>query len=299
MKKELLASAVALLLGLGVSAQEQKKQPDAAAQQAAKANEMVNKMKEEAAAYYAGADTAEYGVRYRLRYLCNKKKNLRFEEDRVVLVSPGTTLDMSYQGIGEARWRLANPNGKGGDMSLAYHLTPAFYFYYPESGRMVRTYRIITDEFLLDDSKCENDWKVTAEEKKIGEYNCRKATLDKGGRKWTAWFTNDLPHRAAPRTFTGLPGVVLEVTDADREVCWMFNGLVHSIPDSRLYIKMPEKLTQASPEDFRKILRVFSLSDNSYIQQSGVMSKNPGHYPEKYSPSTGIDACEIDNPIER
>ena len=29
------------------------------------------------------------------------------------------------------------------------------------------------------------------------------------------------------------------------------------------------------------------------------MSKNSSHYPEKYTPSTGIDACEIDNPIER
>ena len=74
---------------------------------------------------------------------------------------------------------------------------------------MVRTYRIVTDEFLIDDAKCENKWNVTSEEKKIGEYNCRKATLDKGGRKWTAWFTTDLPHQAAPRTFAGLPGVVL------------------------------------------------------------------------------------------
>jgi len=170
MKKELLAIAVALMLGLGVNAQEQKKQPDAGAQQA---NEMVNKMKEEAAAYYAGADTADYGVRYRLRYLCNKKKNIRFEEDRVVLISPDVTLDMSYQGIGETRWRMANPKGQGGDRSLAYHLTPNFYFYYPSSGRMVRTYRIITEEFLLDDARCENNWKITDEEKKIGEYNCR------------------------------------------------------------------------------------------------------------------------------
>ncbi|MDE7147954.1 MAG: GLPGLI family protein [Duncaniella sp.] len=296
MKKELLATAVALALGFGVNAQEQKKQPDAGAQQA---NEMVNKMKEEAAVYYAGADTADYGVRYRLRYLCNKKKNIRFEEDRVVLINPDVTLDMSYQGIGETRWRMANPKGQGGDRSLAYHLTPDFYFYYPSSGRMVRTYRIVSEEFLLDDAKCENNWKITDEEKKIGEYNCRKATLDRGGRQWAAWFTTDLPHWGAPRTFAGLPGVVLEVADADREVCWMFNGLVNSIPDSKLYIKMPEKFAQASPEEFRKILRVFSLSDNSYVQQSGVMNKNSSHYPEKYSPSTGIDACEIDNPIER
>lgn len=298
MKKEILASVVALILGLGVSAQDNRQQHDAGSQQA-KANEMLNKMKEEAAAYYVGADSAEYGVRYRLNYLCNKKKNFRFEEDRVVLVTPGATLDMSWQGIGEARWRQANPNGQGGDMSLAYHLTPDFYFYYPEYGRMVRTYRIVTDEFLIDDAKCENKWNVTSEEKKIGEYNCRKATLDKGGRKWTAWFTTDLPHQAAPRTFAGLPGVVLELSDADNEIRWMFNGIVNSTPDSKLYIKMPEKFTPATPAEFKKILRVFALSDNSYVQSSGVMSKRPGHYPEKYSPSTGIDACDIDNPIER
>ena len=65
MKKEILASAIVLVLGLGVSAQDHKQQHDAGSQQA-KANEMLNKMKEEAAAYYAGADSAEYGVRYRL-----------------------------------------------------------------------------------------------------------------------------------------------------------------------------------------------------------------------------------------
>ena len=92
---------------------------------------------------------------------------------------------------------------------------------------------------------------------------------------------------------------MLELSDADNEIRWMFNGIVNSTPDSKLYIKMPEKFTPATPAEFRKILRVFALSDNSYVQSSGVMSKRPGHYPEKYSPSTGIDACDIDNPIER
>lgn len=295
MKKILLAAA-ALIIAAGASAQKQ--QPDAS-QQAAKAQEMLNKMKEEAAAYYADADTAEYGVRYRLRYLYNKKKNLLFEEDRVVLVTPATTLDMSYQGIGETRWRLANPQGYGADMTLAYHLTPKFYFYYPESGRLLRTYRIISDEFLLGDAKCENKWNITDEKKKIGEYECRKATLDKGGRKWTAWFTTDLPHSAAPSDFVGLPGVVIELADADNEVSWTFNSIVNNIPDSKLYIKVPRNLVKADPADFKKIVRVFSLSDNNYLQSSGVMNKSKGHYPEKYTPSTGVDAIDIDNPIER
>ena len=58
---------------------------------------------------------------------------------------------------------------------------------------MVQTYRIIAEEFKLSDSTCANKWDITSEEKKIGEYNCRKATLEKDGRKWTAWFTTDLP----------------------------------------------------------------------------------------------------------
>ena len=263
-------------------------------------NDMMAKMKEEAAAYYAGVDTADYGVRYRFKYKFNKEHDLGYEEDRVVLVRPEVTLDMSYEGIGETRWRQAHPDSQGGDMSLAYHLTPSYYFYYPESGRSVKTYRIIAEEFLLNDSMGEtNKWNITSEKKRIGDYECRKATLDKDGRRWTAWFTNDLPHKAAPRTLTGLPGVVLEVSDADGEVRWLFNGIVENLPDSKLYVKFPDKFTTVPAADFPKIVKLFGRSSNSTIQDSGIMDKYPGHYPEKYRPSTGIDGLNIDNPIER
>ena len=294
MNKGIIAAAFAIALAVPAFAQQQT--PDGGNK---KADDAAAKMKEEAKAYFADTDTAEYGVRYRLFYLYNKEKNLLFEEDRVVLVRPEVTLDMSYEGIGETRWRLANPNSRGGDMGLAYHLTPSFYFYYPETDRFVKTYRIISEEFLLSDGKSENKWEIGKEEKKIGLYNCRKATCEIGGRKWTAWFTTDLPHRAGPRTLTGLPGVVLEAYDQEREVRWMFNGLVENMPESPLYVKIPSKYTDIPVENFPKILRLFSLSDNSYIQSAGVMSKSPGYYPEKYRPSTGIDACLVDNPIER
>lgn len=270
--------------------------------QQARYNEMMARMNEEAKVYYANADTADYGVRYRMKYLFNKAKNLTYLEDRVVLVSPGVSLDMTYEAMGEARWFKANPGTQGGDPGLAYHLTPSFYFYYPATGRQVNTYRIITEEFLLADGKCENRWDITDEEMKIGVYNCRKATLEKGGRKWTAWFTTDLPHRAAPRDFNGLPGVVLQLTDADKEVCWYFNGLVENLDDDKLFIRFPDRFTDIPAGHFDKVLRLFAIADvsgNNYVQRSGVMDKSQSFYPEKYRPSTGIDACVIDNPIER
>lgn len=258
------------------------------------------KDKEEADAYYANADTADYGVRYRFKYLFNKQKNLTYEEDRVVLVTPAVTLDMSYEGIGERRWRTANPDGHGGDPSLAYHLTPSYYFYYPETQRSVNTYRIISEEFMLADFTCGNKWDISDDEKKIGDYNCKKATLEKDGRTWTAWYTTELPDRAAPRNFNGLPGVILDIADSDNEVRWSFNGLVNHIDGDTLFIKYPDRFSDIPVSDFPKVLGIFALAEgNNYIKGSGVLDKNPGTYPLKYRPSTGLAACVIDNPIER
>ncbi len=267
--------------------------------QQAQADEAKAKMEAEARAYYADADTADYGVRYRMKYLYNKERNMTFQEDRVVLVTPGVTLDMSYEGIGESRWKKANNGQPGGDPTLAYRLTPDYYFFYPESGRQVRTYRILADEFLLNEGTCANKWTLVNEEKQIGDYICYKATLDKGGRQWTAWYTTALEGVAAPRDFNGLPGVIIELSDADNEVSWTFDSLVENLPDDTLHIKYPDTFAKATPEEFRKILELFALTDNNNLQSSGVLNKYSGTYPVKYRPSTGLDACLIDNPIER
>lgn len=287
-------------MALGAAAQ-QPHRPDGRGGQGgdrdAKAAEAKAKRAEEAAKYYANADSALYGVRYLMKYLYNKEKNLTFKEDRVVLVSPRVTVDMSYEGIGESRWRNANPNSQGGDPSLSYRLTPSYYFFYPDSMRQVETYRIIAEEYLLSDRICDNKWNLSSEEKKIGEYTCRKATLDKGGRKWTAWYTTDLSGVAAPRDFNGLPGVIIELTDDDAEVSWTFNSIVKSLPDDKLYIKFPDSYNVMEPEKFRKLVKIYALSDYNHIQRSKLWSKNPGNFPEKFRPSTGLDACLIDNPI--
>lgn len=257
------------------------------------------RMAAEEAAFYADADTALYGVRYLFNYLANKEAGLRYKEDRVVLVAPEVTLDMSYEGIGEIRWRNANPDKKSGDPTLAYRLTPSYYFYYPETGRLVDTYRIFADEYKLSDRTIANDWKITADTCHIGEYACRKATLDRGGRRWTAWFTEDLPCQGAPRDFNGLPGVVLSLRDADGEVSWMFNGIVENLPDSRLYIKFPSQFVDCDPAKFPLIVKTVAMTDANNIQRSGVMDKSKSHFPEKYRPSTGIHAVNVDNPIDR
>lgn len=60
------------------------------------------------------------------------------------------------------------------------------------------------------------NWKITQETKKIGNYNCFKAsytwkTINGKPRKVIAWFTPELPYNYEPKEFCGLPGLILEL----------------------------------------------------------------------------------------
>lgn len=61
------------------------------------------------------------------------------------------------------------------------------------------------------------DWKISTETMKIGDYKVQKAETDFGGRKWTAWFTTDLPYQDGPYKFGGLPGLIVKIEDAQGE----------------------------------------------------------------------------------
>ena len=68
------------------------------------------------------------------------------------------------------------------------------------------------------------DWKIQSGKEKIGAYNTQKATTEYGGRKWTAWFTPDIPLQDGPYKFYGLPGLIVKVTDDQNNYSWELKG---------------------------------------------------------------------------
>ena len=72
--------------------------------------------------------------------------------------------------------------------------------------------RIGRDIYSYEEDRPLN-WKIESETRKIGEYKVQKAQTDFGGRKWTAWFTTDLPYQDGPYKFGGLPGLIVKVED--------------------------------------------------------------------------------------
>lgn len=73
-------------------------------------------------------------------------------------------------------------------------------------------------------------WKVHPETKRIGKFKVKKATADFRGRQYTAWYTTELPLPFGPWKLNGLPGLILEAYDTNREIYWYFKDYQEVTP---------------------------------------------------------------------
>jgi len=73
--------------------------------------------------------------------------------------------------------------------------------------------RLGRDQYTYEEDR-KMDWKILPETVKIGEYEAQKAETTFAGRKWYAWFTQDIPFQDGPYKFKGLPGLIVKLEDA-------------------------------------------------------------------------------------
>jgi len=57
------------------------------------------------------------------------------------------------------------------------------------------------------------EWQLKQGKKNVAGYDCEKAECVLRGRRWTAWFTREIPFSEGPWKFVGLPGTILQIED--------------------------------------------------------------------------------------
>ena len=73
-------------------------------------------------------------------------------------------------------------------------------------------------------------WKILPEKQKIGDFQTQKAETEMFGRKWTAWFTDEIPIQEGPYKFHGLPGLILKISDETKSHSYILNGIKNLKP---------------------------------------------------------------------
>lgn len=79
------------------------------------------------------------------------------------------------------------------------------------------------EEYMVQDVR-KQDWKILPDKEKVGGFTTQKAVCYFAGRKWTAWFTSDLPIQDGPYKFYGLPGLIVKLEDATRSHSFELKG---------------------------------------------------------------------------
>ncbi len=125
--------------------------------------------------------------------------------------------------------------------------------------------------FLIEDKLVKQDWKLGSETKNIGNYTCYKATLvrerpaDIEGMPTseqmenpemeeyttTAWYTLQIPVSNGPRSYHGLPGLILEVNDGSET---MICSKIVMNPKDKAVISEPTKGKKVNQEEYNTIM---------------------------------------------
>ena len=97
----------------------------------------------------------------------------------------------------------------------------------------------------VKEKKPKIEWIITNLTKKIGRYECRKAEAEFRGRNYTAWFTTEIPLPFGPWKLQGLPGLILEAYDTDKEVYFYFKKIKYP-SQTNIKIERPTKQPEQS-----------------------------------------------------
>ncbi|MEZ4776614.1 MAG: GLPGLI family protein [Bacteroidia bacterium] len=108
--------------------------------------------------------------------------------------------------------------------------------------------------FLIKDELKSYEWKLTGEQKQIGEYICQKATMADSVTKTEVWFTPQIPVSTGPGNLGRLPGLILEVSINDGEQTIVAKEVKIGKVESDL-MAAPSKGREVTQAEFEEIMK--------------------------------------------
>ena len=128
-------------------------------------------------------------------------------------------------------------------------------FYKDFASRSISMRRLLFKEaFIARENLPAINWIILKDTQTIGGYLCKKAVTHFRGRYYEAWFAPDIPVSDGPWKLCGLPGLILEAYDKNKEIQYLFVSIQLPYPSLK-YITAPRQGKYLSFEAFKNIER--------------------------------------------
>lgn len=113
----------------------------------------------------------------------------------------------------------ANPAGdleikheeNGNDMQIVMKRPASTLYTDLVAGTTINARDFFGRDFLITGTTKAHSWKMTGQQKKIGDYVCFQAILQDTSQQVVAWFSPQIPLSIGPSDWGKLPGMILEV----------------------------------------------------------------------------------------
>jgi len=110
------------------------------------------------------------------------------------------------------------------------------------------------DNFIIE-NKTKHEWKLTQEQKEIGDFVCFKAILQNTEKlEVIAWYTPKIPVNFGPKGYGNLPGLILELKIGS---IVYYASKIELNPSEKIEIYKPTNGKLMTEEDFENMLKKF------------------------------------------
>lgn len=107
-------------------------------------------------------------------------------------------------------------------------------------------------KFLIEGPRESIKWKMTGDQKMVGDFLCQKATFADSTKNIIVWFTPMIPVSTGPSEFFGLPGLILHVDINEGERLITAQGIDLKTLEDDLIVR-PEEGKSITSEEFAEL----------------------------------------------
>ncbi|KEO74957.1 GLPGLI family protein [Anditalea andensis] len=129
--------------------------------------------------------------------------------------------------------------------------------------------KVIPDQYMYERNSIDIQWEILGEKQELFGFQVQKASTVYGGRKWEAWFTEEIPLNEGPYIFNGLPGLIITIEDSEGHYKFSLFKIKNDIkiPLTPYLVKKPIKTNE---KDFLKLRKEFYLNASQKLAQTNM-----------------------------